>query len=146
MNEFALIVHGAWFDAGEPSDEGLFEIPDGLTIKTYGLQNTSLPKATARLILEMLMKNSQSLGLVHGENFINSTKVVYKEYEKGAPSSVISNYSLSGENDDLLGLYTINPPKKTVELPGGFRSRLKEFIDKNRITGVLHLLCCQGFK
>jgi hypothetical protein len=146
MTEYILIVHGAWLNADGQKTESLYELPKDLTIKTYGLQNTSLSKKLASLIYDSINKNGRSLGLLHGENFINGEKVIYKEYKAGTQSAIISNYSIKGENDNLLGLFTVDPSRRILDLNKDYKSTLKNIIEENSITGILHLLCCQNFQ
>lgn len=149
MNQFILIAHGAWFQTDGQSSNGreaLYALPKDLTIKTYTLQNTGISKDNGFMLLNNLRQNSGNLGFTHGVNVLNEVEFIYKEYSNGTQSSMISDYSIGGDDSCPTGIYKIGSNDICVRMTSNFRSHLSDVIRNNNISGVLHLICCQKFK
>lgn len=148
MNQFILIAHGAWFQTDGQDRNGnaaLYELPDNLKIRIYDLQNKSILVSKGLMLLNELMRKNGELNLVHGENIYNDVKVFFKEFAAHTPSSLISNYSIGGDNRNFTGLYAIPNTTPIVPMDENFHSHLVDIINGNNVNGILHLICCQNF-
>ena len=151
-NHIVLVCHGGWLypeGVDRNGDETLIEIPENLIIRTYGLPNRALQAITGKKILEELIRNNGECNFVHGyNNLADGTEIIFKEYQANSRSSMLSDYTLAGDNwIPFVGLHFLLKVNDVPNerLTSSFRCKLSEFINRSNISGTLHLICCQTY-
>ena len=153
--DYVLIAHGGWHESDGQryfyqdgvEHETIVNVPKGLTICIYNLQNTPLSVTNGLVLLNRLLRDN--LGSVPpGEHCVDGMSVYYKEFKFGTPSSAISNYSLSSDVRGFTGLYEVGNSRPRLDMWNGSSIFLQSIVDKVMNDGEekkLHLLCCQCF-